>query len=394
MTERAKPVLIAGGGIAGLALALSLSKHGFASEILERETTFGDAGAGIQLGPHAVRILQSAGAALFLEPLASAPDAIVIHNGRDGRPIGELPLGSSMSERLGAPYWTLHRADLRSALLQAARETSAIKISAGFELQSFAETGAGIRVTSATGETRDGPWLCGADGIRSRVRGLMFGDQALPVSGYVAYRAVLARADVPKPLADNKVHLWLAPYAHVVHYPVRAGREHAVVVVLEEDGLADDWNTTASAGHVAQKTADLAPNVANLIAAAGDWRKWALADPEPYPKWSKDQTVLIGDAAHPVLPFLAQGGALALEDAAALASLLARHTGDPAAAIAAYQGHRQPRAARVQAAARRNGRIYHLAGISARVRDLVLKARAPAHLFRSYDWLYGWRDWD
>jgi salicylate hydroxylase len=394
MMERAETVLIAGGGIAGLALALALAKHGIASRILERETAIAGEGAGIQLGPNAVRILQSLGVAPNLESEVAAPSHLAICDGISGKALTELPLGDAMANRFGAPYWTLHRADLRAALLTAAMAEPAIAITTGFEAARMSETGDAVTLTSTAGETRKGLILAGADGLWSRVRHMIFGEVALPHSGYVAYRTVLPREDVPRALAGNAVHIWLAPKVHAVHYPVRGGREVAAVVVLEELGQERGWHSDGAADHVRRHTSGLSSEISSLISAAKNWRKWALADARPFPAWSKGRCVLLGDAAHPVLPFLAQGGALALEDAAVLASAIAKAPASPAAAISAFENLRCPRAARVQAAARRNGRIYHLGGWAARARNRVLTARDPAQLMHDYDWLYGWRDWD
>ena len=391
MTETAAPILIAGGGIAGLAAALAFAKHGIASEVLEREPEFSETGAGIQLGPNAQRILEALGAARYLAPNAVSPDSLCVHDGIRGKALTNLPLGQTMAKRHGAPYWTAHRGDLLNALLTAARAQPLITLLPGFEVSSFTQDVSAVAAISADGATRQGSLLVGADGRWSNVRRLALGEFQLPYSGYAAYRAVMAASDVPASLNDNNVHVWLAPQCHVVHYPVRAGQEHALIVVLEEPGTFEGWSTDADSNHVKRATAGLAGNLNTLVEAAPAWRKWTLSDPAPFASWSNGRAVLTGDAAHPVLPFLAQGGAMALEDAVVLAREAANRLHQPADALESYQRLRLPRATRLQSAARRNGRTYHLSGLSAAARNIVLRTVPPERLMGSYDWLYGWR---
>ena len=391
MTKDTAPVLIAGGGIAGLAAALAFAKHGLASEVLEREPAFSESGAGIQLGPNAVRVLEKLGAAKHLKPYIVAPENLIVRDGRSGKTLTKMPLGQTMAARHGAPYWTAHRGDVLNALLSAARAQPGITLSTGFEVASLSQDDRRVHAISNDGRTRQGELLVGADGRWSAVRRLALGDVRLPFSDYVAYRAVVPVDAIPAPLQGANVHVWLAPNCHVVHYPVRAGREHALVVVLEEPGTFEGWSTDADVAHVQRATKNLAANLSELIHAAASWRKWALSDPAPFAAWSKGRVALIGDAAHPVLPFLAQGGALALEDAVVLAREAAVNLHRPWDALDRYQRQRLARASRVQAAARRNGRIYHLSGMSAIARNTVLRAVPPARMIASYDWLYGWR---
>lgn len=391
MPERGAPVLIAGGGIAGLAAALALAKRGFSARLFEREPQFSEAGAGIQLGPNAVRVLQELGAAALLAPAATAPKSIIVHNAVSGVTLTRLPLADTMTRRHGAPYWTVHRGDLLAALLAAARTSPSITLTLGFEGQEIAQSDAGVSLISTRGDRQDGQVLIGADGRWSRVRKAIFADYELPFSGYVAHRAIVDTNETPTRAMTNDIHIWLAPDIHVVHYPVRAGREQALVVVLEEAGLDTGWNTQADPDHLRRRTAGLAPVVTETIAAAKSWRKWALGDPAPFPAWTKGRITLAGDAAHPVLPFLAQGGGLALEDATILARALSTTPDEPERALASYEQARRGRAARLQSAARRNGRMYHASGFAAVGRDLALRLVPPTRLIASYDWLYGWR---
>lgn len=392
MTSAGNQVLIAGGGIAGLSVALSLARQGIASEILERETDLTDAGAGIQLGPNAVRILQAMGAAEMLRPLAVTPSHLVVHDGENGKTLARLPFGPEIAKRHGAPYWTVHRADLHNALVETARAQPLITLTTGFGVAAVAQDATSVRLTSSDGTERQGAFALGADGRFSVIRKLLFGGGDAPSSAYVAYRSVVSARDMPPAFRSNAVHLWLAPNLHVVHYPVRAEREHALVVVSNEGAPRDGWNVEADAQHVQSLAGQLQGGVSAVIAAAQSWRKWALSDPAPLSSWVSGRVALLGDAAHPILPFLAQGGALALEDAETLAHNLARiAAANGAPDFAHYERQRQARAQRVQRAARRNGQTYHLSGLPARARNLVLRAMPPERLLASYDWLYGWR---
>jgi salicylate hydroxylase len=386
----AAPVLIAGGGIGGLATALALAHKGIASEVLERESAFSEAGAGIQLGPNAVRGLDLSGAGAHLQRLAFVPHHLAVHEGASGTVLARIPLGTDMRDRFGAPYWTAHRADVLDALLASARASSLITLKNGFDVASFLEQSRTVRILGTNGESRDGIALVAADGRWSRMRRALMGDLDLPFSGYVAYRAVIPAADVPSMFNDKAVHIWLAPKAHAVHYPVRAGREHALVVVFEDAAPSQGWNNETDPNHVRQRTAELSPQLTSLLNAVRNWRKWALASPKPFRFWSKGHVTLLGDAAHPVLPFLAQGAGFALEDAITLASCIAASQTDIPGALQTYESQRLARATRLQTASRRNGKSYHVTGFAAAVRNRILRHSSPQRLIGAYDWLYGW----
>ncbi len=391
MSAQPYPILIAGGGIGGLATALALAGRGIASRVLERDAAPSEAGAGIQIGPNGMRVLDALGVAARLESVACAPQSIRVFDGPTGRLLTNLPLGSWIEDRHGAPYRTFHRADLRAALLARAAGEPLVEISAPFEAADVAQDADGARVSAKSGETVRGQGLVGADGLWSRVR------RAVAPAGPGRARRAAARALIeadraPPIFAAPSIGVWLAPGAHVVHYPVRAGRLVAAVVVFEEEGVASSWDTACPAGEAARRVAGFAPELRGFIGRFDGWRKWPLFEPAPLPRWSNGRVTLLGDAAHPVLPFFAQGGVLALEDAVTLADCVARHGADIPAAFAAYERTRRPRAARVQAASRHNGWIYHLSGAMALARNAYLRARDPRKLIAAYDWLYGWRN--
>ncbi len=384
-------VLIAGGGIGGLALALALARKGIASRVLERRPEFSEEGAGIQIGPNGTRVLQDIGAAGALADLAAVPDGLQVRDALTAHGLARLPFGSWIAERHGAPYWTAHRRDLHAALLDTARHERLVALQTGAAVEQAEQDGAGVTVTLATGERLAGSLLIAADGLWSTLREKLFDGAAPRPAGKSAYRTVVPATALPDGLAYNDVHIWLTEGAHVVHYPVRRGTEHAFVVIFDEPKATSGWSAPVEPAFVRARAHRLSPSLRVLLEAAENWRMWSLHE-LPMPRaWAKGRIALLGDAAHPVLPFLAQGAVLALEDAAVLANELAAEAGAPSAALQRYEDKRRTRALRVQAASRRNGRIYHLGGFLAAARNRVLASSPPALLMRQYDWLYGWR---
>lgn len=391
MNTSGLPILIAGGGIGGLAAAIALAAQGETVRVLERSAAPQEASAGIQLGPNGVRVLRELGVASRLEPSIVAPETLRVFDGPSGHPVTELPMGGWLAARHGAPYWTARRSDLHAALLSRAEEEPRIILSAPFEVAAAEETEIGVRVRSAAGDCAEGRALVGADGLWSRVREWVAPRYAPRFTHRTAARALIPAGSVASLFSAPAVGLWCAPYAHVVHYPVEAGRTIAAVVVIEDRHAAKGWDTVADAAEIVRFVSRLAPGLVEFLEAARTWRKWPLFDAAPLHPWTRGRVTLLGDAAHPILPFFAQGGVLALEDALVLAASLARMRGDLAGAFASYEHERRPRAARVEAASRRNGRIYHVSGALGAARNAYLRAMPPQRLMAAYDWLYGWR---
>ena len=386
-----RPVLIAGAGIGGLSLAIALARHGIASRVLERRQELVEAGAGIQLGPNAVGVLKRLGVADRLEPEVGKPACLRVHDATTGGLLTELPLGGWIAERHGSPYWVAHRADLHAALLEAAHALPLVTLTTGCGIESFEARSGTVQARTHDGGTYEGAALVGADGLWSVVRRQLWPDTQLTYSGKTAARAVIDCALAPAPFRDNATGVWLAPGAHVVHYPVRGGREIALVVILEEDWPGEGWGLPVDRNGLLERLRSFGGSLGGLLAGASDWRRWPLYDPAPLARWSRGRVTLIGDAAHPVLPFLAQGGALALEDADTLAAALQIWRSEPALAIARYERVRRPRAVRVQNASRRNGQIYHLPKPASLTRDLVLRIMPGRRIMTLYDWVYGWK---
>lgn len=387
MTE---PIVIAGGGIGGLATALALARHGIASRVCERRPEFEEAGAGIQIGPNGTRRLIQLGAADLLAPDIFAPVALDVRTVRDGRTLASLPLGAWIAERHGAPYWTLHRQDLHAALATRARDEPLITIDMATEIAAAADEHDGrLHAITASGARMEAAALVAADGLWSRLRGSMTDDAPLVFTGKSAARAVIPASRAPEAAMTRRVMIWLAPGLHVVHYPVRGGREIALVAVIDEDAETPGWASPCDAAWLARIDRLASNPLRDLLAAAEGWKRWSLFGLKTAPPMAKGRVALLGDAAHPILPFLAQGAVLAIEDAFALAAHLAETRADPQSALKAYAAERQARSARVVRASALNGRIYHLAGLARLARDATLKASPGSVLMQGYDWLYG-----
>jgi salicylate hydroxylase len=393
---RKAPALIAGGGIGGLAAALALARIGWRSVIAERRDSWSEAGAGIQLSPNGVRVLAQLGVAQRLEPQVGTPREIIVRDAATAHVLQRLPLGDWIAHRHGAPYWQVHRRDLQAALLAAISEEPLTSVLHGFDVTALASDEDSVHLEARDGRHIAGSMLIGADGIFSVVRHQLFSSKMPRFPGRTAARTVV-RAPVGTPesaiLSEASTGVWLAPGAHIVHYPVRGGREIAVVVVRAETWSAPGWSEPVPSDEIERALQHVAPQFAMALGKSHSWRRWALFEAEPLAHWSKGRVTLIGDAAHPTMPFLAQGGSLALEDAATLAACLSpvQHASGIPAALAAYETARLDRCRRVVSAARRNGVIFHLSGPAAFARNLAMRALSGERVMAGYDWVYGWR---
>jgi 2-polyprenyl-6-methoxyphenol hydroxylase-like FAD-dependent oxidoreductase len=381
--------LIVGGGIGGLTTALALARTGMSATVLERSAFADETGAGIQLGPNATRALAELGVLDAITATAFKPDVLRLFDGLSGTSLATVPLGRVAEERYGAPYLALHRADLHASLLAACRAENAIELRSGFDVTETETLAEPVTVHDADGTPVEGSILIAADGLWSRLRDRIAPDADLRFSGATAWRALLPRGDVPAPFAAPEVGLWLGPDAHLVHYPVRGGNDLNIVAVVEGGSAKQGWSRRAEPDLLLPSFQRWAQSAKALLETVETWRCWSLFRLKPLPHWTHGRMALLGDAAHPVLPYLAQGAALAIEDAVTLAASLKASGGDPASAFSRYQSLRMDRAARVQAQAARFGRIYHLRGPAAFARNFLLGRRHLESLLQSFDWLYG-----
>jgi salicylate hydroxylase len=388
-----RPVLIAGGGIGGLSTAIALDRAGLEAHVLERSAFAEESGAGIQLGPNATRILRNLGVLDALLPQTFRPDAVWLFDGLSGKKLATVPLGEVAERRYGAPYVTVHRADLHEALKIVATAGERIALTPHFTV-AHVDDEDGVGVTRSGGETLQGTALVGADGLWSTVRNWVAPGAEPSFTGATAFRSLLPRKTLPEPFSAPIVGLWLGPRSHVVHYPVRGGAALNVVAVTESGHKEQGWNWSATRETVLGKFARWCDAPLGLLEAAPDWRAWSLFSLQPLPQWHRGATVLLGDAAHPVLPYLAQGAGLAIEDAAKLAALLGAAREGLSAAYPAYETIRRQRARRVQQTSQRLGLTYHmgdafLGEVFRRSRNAILRLRGETATLRSFDWLYG-----
>jgi 2-polyprenyl-6-methoxyphenol hydroxylase-like FAD-dependent oxidoreductase len=387
-----KQALIAGGGIGGLAAAIALGRSGIAGEVLERSHFTEETGAGIQLGPNATRALAALGVLEAIEPHGFKPNAVEIYDGLSGRKLSSLPLGEAVLDRYGAPYLTLRRADLHAGLRAGLRGLSSIVLRPGFELTAIdAQSGDGVVARAADGSEASGTYLIGADGLWSSVRTIVSPTARLRFTGATAWRTQLIRnPKLPAPFAAPVVGLWLGPHAHLVHYPVGGGSELNVVAVTEGGAAGQGWSGASDAKALLASFARWTKEARSVLDRADSWRNWSLYRLTELKRWSTGLVTLLGDAAHPVLPYLAQGAALAIEDAVTLAACLAASSGDAAKAFDRYERSRCPRAARIEQASRRMGWLYHLGPPLAQARNFVLAQRNEQTALQRFNWLYGY----
>jgi salicylate hydroxylase len=364
--------------------------------VLEQAERLEETGAGIQLSPNATRILTDLGIGERLRPLVVSPESLRVRNGKTGRELMDMPLGETAAARYGAPYWSVHRGDLQAALAAAVTANLNITLKLGNRVEEFAEHRGTLSV-SARG--RSGIWheqgdaLIAADGLWSATRALIgFGDTPRFVKR-VAWRALIPADQVAAEFRAPLIHLWLGRDAHVVHYPVKAGELINVVVIVDDTWNAPGWSASANRADLLAHLPPerWAPQLLELLNAPTQWLRWALYARRPLRRWSRGPIALIGDAAHPMLPYLAQGAAMAIEDAAISARCLAQMPDDAKTAWQTYCAVRRTRANKVQRMAARNGQRYHFGGISGAMRDKAMRLIGGMRLLRHYDWIYDWR---
>jgi 2-polyprenyl-6-methoxyphenol hydroxylase-like FAD-dependent oxidoreductase len=382
-------VLIVGGGIGGLATGIALGRLGIGATLLERSTFADESGAGIQLGPNATRTLRALGVLAGIEAAAFRPEAIALFDGLSGATLTTMPLGRAVEDRYGAPYLTLHRADLHASLLSACRSHGAIELRDGIDVTAVEALGDRVVAKTESGEEVAGSSLVAADGVWSSLRRPIAPEASLHAAGATAWRALLPRDRAPPPFAAPMVGLWLGPRTHLVHYPVRGGKDLNVVAVVEGGTPKQGWSRRAEPIDLLAAFTGWAKPVRALLEGVESWRCWSLYRLRPLSRWTEGRMALLGDAAHPVLPYLAQGAALAIEDAAALAASLEASDGDAPRAFPRYEGLRRARAGRVMRQSARFGRLYHLSGLPALARNFVLGHRRPEAQLAAFDWLYG-----
>jgi salicylate hydroxylase len=396
----ARTIIVAGAGIGGLTAALALAAKGFRVVILEKTERLEEAGAGLQLSPNASRILIDLGLRPRLTPRAVTPEAISVMSARAGGEIVRIPLGEAAGQRAGAPYWVIHRADLQAALAAEVNDHPDIDLRLGCQFEDVTSHAKGLTVVQRRGDIRReelAAALVGADGIWSAVRNHLFPQVAPQFSGLIAWRGTLDATTLPREHTAPRVQLWMGPDAHLVAYPISAARQINVVAIVPGDWNRPGWSAPGDANELKNAFASQRwPATARMLINAVDgWRRWALFTLPDVGEWTDGTVALLGDAAHAMLPFAAQGAGMAIEDAAVLAKCLSEAPGTTIAGIPAALKHygrlRRGRVLRIQRTARQQGRIYHLTGPLALARDLAIRAMGPQRMLARQDWIYDWR---
>jgi 2-polyprenyl-6-methoxyphenol hydroxylase-like FAD-dependent oxidoreductase len=384
------PVLVAGGGIGGIAAALALVRQGFDVKVLEQSPQLGEIGAGIQLGPNGFAAFDALGIGERARSRAVYTDEMVMHDAIDERCVGRIPTGEAFRARFGNPYAVIHRADVHRSLLEGAEASGRIEVATSTTVARVEQHASGVTVIDSRGSEHHGAALVGADGVKSAVRAQYVGDAAR-VSGHVVYRAVVDKDDFPADLRWNAASIWVGPNCHLVHYPLRGGEQYNVVVTFHSRDK-EEWSVReGSREEVLSYFDGICPRARQLIDLPKDWKRWATADREPIAQWVHGRAALLGDAAHPMLQYLAQGACMAMEDAVTLGEALRVNGRAWETACVHYQRSRVARTARVLLSAREMGRIFHAQGVERLVRNALWEGRTPERFYDALEWLYGWR---
>ena len=389
MSETTSTVLVAGGGIGGLAAALALVRRGFRVRVFEQAPDIGEIGAGMQLGPNAFHALDALGVGERARSCAVFTDCMVMHDAVDGSEVGRILTDARFRERFGNPYAVIHRVDVHGSLLAGAQATGGVDFRTRTRIERVEQDGRGVTVFDQHGNAHRGIALIGADGVKSAVRAQYVNDPPR-VTGHVVYRAVVDKADFPEPLRWNAASLWAGPKCHLVHYPLRGGEQYNVVVTFHSRNK-EEWGVTdGSKEEVQSYFQGIAARPRQLIDLPKSWKRWATADREPIDTWVFGRATILGDAAHPTTQYMAQGACMALEDAVTLGEALRVHGNDWMKALALYQKSRVARTARIVLSGREMGRLYHAKGVERLVRNDLWKGRTPERFYDAMEWLYGW----
>ncbi|CAP40841.1 3-hydroxybenzoate 6-monooxygenase [Bordetella petrii] len=389
-STRTQTAIVVGGGIGGLAAALALTRQGIAVQLLEQASHIGEIGAGIQLGPNAFAALDALGVGQTARGRAVFTDHIIMMDAVDAQEVVRIDTGEAFRQRFGGPYAVIHRADIHLSILEAVQRDPLIQFHTSTQITGLRQDGAQVEVQDAQGRRYRADAVLGCDGVKSVIRDHLVGDAAR-VTGHVVYRAVVERDNMPEELRINAPVLWAGPRCHLVHYPLRGGQQYNLVVTFhsreqEEWGVRD-----GSKEEVLSYFQGVHPRPHQMLDRPTSWRRWATADREPVERWGEGRATLLGDAAHPMTQYMAQGACMALEDAATLGQAVKACDGDLPAAFRLYESVRIPRSARVVWSTREMGRIYHAQGVERQVRNSLWKDKTQEQFYDRLQWLYGWK---
>jgi len=390
MQNDRRPVLVAGGGIGGLAAALALVREGYSVKVIEQSAQISEIGAGIQLSPNAFAACDALGVGVNLRAKAVYTEEMVMFDAMDAQPVASISLGEDFRARFGNPYAVIHRADIHGALLEGVRaDTYNIEFVTSTRIVHVDQQADGVTLLDANGGTHKGQAVIACDGVRSAVRQQYVGD-SIRVSGHVVFRAVIDTADFPQALRRTAPCIWVGPNCHLVHYPLKDGDKYNLAVTFQSD-KAEEWGVVdGDAAEVQRYFASTCEPIQAILRIPKEWKRWSTADRDPIENWVFGRAALLGDAAHPMVQYLAQGACTACEDAVTLGRALRHEAGDWTKALALYQSSRVARTARVVLSAREMGRIYHAKGVERLVRNDMWKGRPQARFYDALEWLYGW----
>jgi salicylate hydroxylase len=391
-TTGTDPILIVGGGIGGLASALGLAKQGIKVKVMEKAPALGEIGAGIQLGPNAFHCFDWLGIGDEARRMAVFIDKLRLMDAMSGEEIVHVPLDDAFRARFGNPYAVIHRGDLHGVLLNACRANPLVDLMVDCEVLSYSQDAAGVWAKLADGRKIRGAAMIGADGLWSRIRAQLVGDGPPRVSGHTTYRSVIDTEQMPEDLRWNAATLWAGPKCHVVHYPLSGWKLFNLVVTCHNDAPEPVAGQSVDREDVLKAFSHVDGRVQEIIRRGSDWKLWVLCDRDPVERWVDGKVALLGDAAHPMLQYFAQGACMALEDAVRLSIEVGASPGDIDGALERYRQKRVLRTARVQLQSRAIGEhIYHPAGVHAQLRNAIMQAKSADDLYDDVDWLYGER---
>lgn len=384
------PILIAGGGIGGLAAAIGLAHRGYRSLVLEKAPQLGEIGAGIQLGPNAFHAFDVLGVGEIARNMAVYVDSLRLMDAMSAEEVCRIPLGPEFRQRFGNPYAVIHRGDLFGVFLRACQDHPLVELRTSAEVADYEQDGSSVTAILTDGERIRGHMLIGADGLWSNIRRRVTNDGKPRVSGHTTYRSVIPTESMPEELRWNAATLWAGPKCHLVHYPLSGWKVFNLVVTYHNDAPEPVAGMPVSHDEVMRGFTHIHPKAQQIIQHGQNWKLWVLCDRDPTLHWRDGRVVLLGDAAHPMMQYFAQGACMAMEDAVCIGVELEAASGDPERAISRYLERRQMRTARVQLQSRWIGEnVYHPTGAHAELRNTIMRAKTPADWYDTLEWLYG-----
>ena len=387
--NKKQSIIVVGGGIGGLAAAQALTQQGIAVLLLEQADDIGEIGAGIQLGPNAYAALDALRAGAAARSRSVFTDHLIMMDAVDAHEVARIEVGDAFRERFGNPYGVIHRADIHLSILEAVQNNPLIQFKTSVRIERIEQDDDGVTLTDSNGNFYRADAVIGCDGVRSVVRDALHGEPPR-VTGHVVYRAVVDEKDMPEDLRVNAPMLWAGPRCHLVHYPLRGGKQYNLVVTFHSKEQ-EEWGVTeGSKEEVLSYFEGIHPRPRQMLDRPTSWRRWATADREPVEKWGEGRVTILGDAAHPMTQYLAQGACSALEDAVVLGQAIKQCNFDLASAFLLYETIRIPRTARILWSAREMGRLYHAKGVERQVRNQLWDGRTQEQFYDAMQWLYGW----